>query len=323
MKDFKFKNNVEKELKKLENLNDAYFKFISRLENYITIFFTLTFGNTDAMRVKVNMGYTRKISQLNRQCKSINYFLKKLRKTKKIKNSLYYFAAKELQKDGNLHLHASINIHVSDLINFIEFIYWFKRQKFNNIGQIGRTHFSVSTAFKNKIKKYFSLKEIRDRKDNKKFLYWIPTLETREFFTGEANFIEFVSIKDLKERYQKNILEYITKTVLGKDDINEDDLKALKMGVLKNYNNHHIKSLIKSAKNLNFKSDVEVIRNICRKVYTTTRFPVSYHTYQRNYMKLIKHNKSFRKFFNVIKAYEIGILELKHNKFYYVGREIV
>ena len=316
-------SNFEKELKKLQNLNDTYFKLISELKNYITIFFTLTFGNTDFMRVKGNMGYERKISQLTHQCKSINFFLKKLRKTKKIKNDLYYFAAKELQKDGNLHLHMSLNIHEDDLLNFIEFIYWFKKQKFNNIGQIGRTHFSVSTAFKNKIETHFILKEIRDKKDNNKILYWFPLLETREFSSGEANFIEFVSLNDLKERYQKNILEYITKTVISHNQISKDDLKVVKMGIIKNYNEHHIKSLVRSVHTSDFKKDIELIRSICKKIYTTTRFPISYHVYQRNYMKLIKCSKNFKKFFNVIKACETGVLELKNNTFYYYGKEVI
>ncbi len=133
-------------------------------------------------------------------------------------------------------------------------------------------------------------------------MYWIPTLETREFLSGESNFIEFVSINDLKERYQKNILEYITKTVISHNKINENDLKVIKMGVMKNYNEHHVKSLIESANNSKFKNDVKLIRSICKKIYTTTRFPISYHAYQRNYMKLIKQNKNFKKFYNVIKA---------------------
>jgi len=315
--------DFERELKKLQNLNDTYFKLTSELKNYMTIFFTLTFGNTDFMRITESMGYERREFQLKRQCKSINFFLKKLRKTKKIKNDLYYFAAKELQKDGNLHLHMSLNIHEDDLISFIEFVYWFKKQKFKNIGQIGRTHFSISTAFKNKIKTYFTIKEIRDKHDKNKIMYWIPLLEMREFTSGEANFIEFVSLNDLKRRYQKNILEYITKTVISHNKISQDDLKIIKMGVMKNYNEHHIKSFIKSAHNSDFKKDIELIRSICKKVYTTTRFPISYHAYQRNYMKLIKHNKNFKKFYNVIRACETGILELKNNVFYYNGKKVV
>jgi len=67
-------SNFERELKKLQNLNDVYFKLISELDDYIIIFFTLTFGNTNFMRVKEYMGYDVKISQLKRQCKSINFF---------------------------------------------------------------------------------------------------------------------------------------------------------------------------------------------------------------------------------------------------------
>ena len=243
-----------------------------------------------------------------------------MRKTKKIKHELYYFAAKKLQKEeaDYLYLHMSLNIHWEDLFNFIEFIYWFKKQKFKNIGQIGRTHIQINKIYKKEIDKYYNFAPAKDKDNPEKIEYWIPYVEPKAFSTGEANFFEFISINDLKERYQKNIIDYITKTI-----ISQYNLKVIKMGVMKNYNEHHVKALLKSANNSDFKRDIELIRSICKKVYTTTRFPVSYHAYQRNYMKLIKQDKNFKKFYNVIKACETGILELKNNTFYYYGKEVI
>ena len=247
----------------------------------------------------------------------MHHFLKKLRKTKKIKNKVYYFATKELQENGKFHLHASINIHKDDLISFIEFVYEYKRKKHKNIIPIDRTFIVLSNAYKKIIEKEFRLTPVKDKKNPEKDTYWIPYMESRKFTHGEATFFEFVTLNDLKKRYNENITNYITKTILA-----QYDLQTIKTGVNKSINIHNLKDLIKSAENKYFREQVKKIRNICGKVYTTTRFPVSFHLYQRNYTKLVKVNKKFRSFYNVIKSFESGYLQIKNNKFFYMGKEV-
>jgi hypothetical protein len=308
---------IEKDIKIVTNLNHAYFRLIAELKNYITVFLTTTFGNTDNMKFDSNTKEYIKQKILHKQCDSLNHFLKKMRKSKKIKHKIYYFAAKELQSIGNLHLHASVNIHIDDLIPLIEFIFWFKKQKFKNIGQIGRTFLVISNAYKKMIEDYLKIEDVKDKKNPEKIYYWFPYLENRTFNSGEITFIEFVTLNDLEERYNENITKYITKTIIA-----QYDLKTIKTGVIKSINKHNLKGIIKSAKNLKFREQVKIIRNICGKVYTTSRFPVSFHLYQRNYTKLVKINKKFKSFYNVIKSCERGYLQVKNGKFFYMGKEV-
>lgn len=90
---------VKREIKIVNNLQNAYNRLIAEKENYLTIFFTITFGDRNNFKQeKFHEIKNEKIKMviLNNQCQALHHFLKKLRKTKKIKNSIYYFAIKEL-----------------------------------------------------------------------------------------------------------------------------------------------------------------------------------------------------------------------------------
>jgi len=158
---------------------------------------------------------------------------------------------------------------------------------------------------------------VKDKKNPDKDTYWIPYIESRKFGDGETTIFEFVTLNNLKERYNNNITNYITKTILA-----QYDLKTIKTGVIKSINLHNIKDIIKSAENRYFRKEVQKVRSICRKVYTTTRFPVSFYLYQRNYTKLIKVNIRFKNFYNVIQSFEKGFLQIKNGKFFYMGNEV-
>ena len=312
---------IKREIKIVNNLQNAYSRLIAEKKDYLTIFFTTTFGdkNNDVQKNVTDINDEEEIKNLilNNQCQALHHFLKKLRKTKRLKHKVYYFETKELQSNGKLHLHASINIHQDDLISFIEFVYEYKRKKHKNIIPIDRTYISLSNAYKTIIEKEFRLFSVKDKKNPEKEIYWIPYIESREFTSGEATFFEFVTLNDLKERYNENITNYITKTILA-----QYDLQTIKTGVIKNLNIHNIKNLIKSSEDKNFREQVRTIRNYCRKVYTTTQFPVSFYLYQRNYTKLLKVNKKFKSFYNVIKSFERGYLTIKSDRFFYLGKEV-
>ena len=262
------------------------------------ILFTATIGKTDNLRIKSGMGMETKIKLLKKQCIALNHFLKKIRKSKKFKHKIYYLATKELQQNDNLHLHISFNIHLNNLLNFIEFIYWYKKQKFKNAYQIGRTHFELSNAYRKQIESVYRLQEVRDKKNHKRIMYVLPYIETRAFISGECTFIEFIGIKNLKEKYNEKFTKYIQKTILSQINV-----KNLKLGVIKNWNEHNVKTILQQATNKKFRTQIKLIREICKKVYTYSRFPVSFKLYQQNYTKLKKLSHRYISFYNVIKDF--------------------
>ena len=308
---FKIINKIKKseiEIKTIENLSNAYAKKISKYENYLTLMLTLTFGNISNARINKNLrykNYETYIELLKKQYNSLMYFIRKLRKTKKIKYKINYFATFELQKNGNLHMHMSLNIHKSDLIGFIEFIYWYKVQKFKNYYNIGRTHIGLSTFYKTIIEKNFRLEKIADKKNPNKILFIINYLENRDFYSGEATFWEFISINVLKERYNENINNYIKKAIVA-IEIKKEEI--LKLGAIKNWNYHNLKEILNSIDN-NFRKDVKTIRKVGQ-VYTFSHstFSLSFRLYQDNYTKLKRLNSKYGSYYNADKDYELGIL---------------
>jgi len=85
-------------------------------------------------------------------------------------------------------------------------------------------------------------------------------------------FLEFVSLSDLKERYNKNIINYIKKTVVF-----QIDLAALKIGAIKNWTSHNIKTILNSIEDSQFRKNVRIIRKVGQ-VYTFSSFQLVYAT---------------------------------------------
>jgi len=313
-------NQIKKlniEIKKIENLSNAYSKIVAENKDYITLMITITFGNHSNARIKPNMidrFESKYYELLKKQHQSFMHFIKKLRKTKYIKFAIHYFTAFELQKNKNLHLHMHLSLHIKDLEGFIKFIYWYKKQIFNNIFNIGRTHIGLSTSYKNIIEKELILKEVKDKTDSNRIMYIIDGLEARDFYSGEATFWEFVSISDLKNRYNENILNYIKKTVAS-----QIDLETIKIGTTKNWTSHNIKSIIHSIENSNFRNDIKIIRKVgLVYTYSYSTFALKFKLYQSNYSKLIKMNKRYNSYYRANKDFKRGILSTtKDKKLYY------
>ena len=315
-------NQIKKlniEIKKIENLSNAYSKIVAENKEYITLMITITFGNNSNARINPNMidRFEDKYYELlKKQYQSFMHFIKKLRKTKYIKSNIHYFAAFELQKDRNLHLHMHLSLHIQYLEGFIKFIYWYKKKIFNNIFNIGRTHIGLSTSYKNIIENELQirLKEVKDKTDSNRIMYIMNYLETRDFYSGEATFWEFLSINNLKDRYNENILNYIKKTVAS-----QIDLETIKIGTTKNWTSHNIKSIIHSIENSNFRNDIKIIRKVGQVyTYSYSTFALKFKLYQNNYSKLIKINKIYNSYYRANKDFKRGILSTtKDKKLYY------
>ena len=203
---------IEIEKKKLENLTNAYSNKVGKQKNYLTLMLTITFGpdktNTRIPKGLLKINSEKYFELLKIQYDSLIYFIKKLRKTKHIKNSIHYFAAFELQElSNNLHTHMHLAIHKDDLIGFINFIYWYKQRKFDksHLFPIGRVHIGLSSGYKNFIENYLKIKlePISSKNNPKRLEYYMPYLETRIFNDGDMTFWEFLNINDLKERYNE------------------------------------------------------------------------------------------------------------------------
>ena len=243
------------------------------------------------------------------------HFIEKLRQTKHIKNPIYYFATFELQQNGNLHMHMHLAIHQNDLKGLINFIYWYKNQKFKDMFNIGRTHIGLSTYYKKIIEHEFCIRlvKVTDKKYPSKIMYIMNYLETRDFGSGEATFWEFVSINDLIERYNENILNYIKKTV-----VSQVDLKTLKIGAAKNWTSHNIKEILDSIDNSDYRKHIQTIRKVGQ-IYTFSHslFVLKFRLYQDNYSKLIQINSKYKSYYRADKDFERNILQYVNNQFLY------
>ena len=308
---------LEIEIKKLENLSNAYSKKISELENYMTLMITITFGNTSNALIRVNLIQKNEnlyYRLLKKQYKSLMFFIKKLRKTKHIKDG-YYFAAFELQQNGNLHMHMHLALNQNDLQGLINFIYWYKNQKFKDVFNIGRTHIGLSNYYKKTIENELQIRlnETTDKNDPTRTMYIMNYLETRDFGSGEATFWEFLSINDLKERYNENIINYIKKTM-----VSQIDLTALKIGTAKNWTSHNIKEILNSINNSDFSKHIKIIRKVGQ-VYTFSYslFALKFKLYQKNYSNLIKINPKYKSYYRANKDFEIGMIQYINKNFFY------
>ena len=317
MESFNKLKKLEIEIKKLENLSNAYSKKISELENYMTLMITITFGNTSNALIRPNLikkNESLYYRLLKKQYKSLMFFIKKLRKTKQIKSPVYYFTAFELQQNGNLHMHMHLALNQKDLKGFIDFIYWYKNQKFKDVFNIGRTHIGISAYYKKIIENELSirLREVADKTDSTRIMYVMNYLETRDFSSGEATFWEFVSLSDLKERYNENIINYIKKTM-----VSQIDSAVLKIGTAKNWTSHNIKAILNSIENSQFRKNVEIIRKVGQ-VYTFSYslFKLKFRLYQDNYSNLIQINPKYKSYYRADRDFGNGILQYDNNYFF-------
>ena len=308
-------NRVKREIKTIQNLSNTFSKFIAQQNDYTNLMITVTFSNRSAQRITKGMNEKQIYTILKNQYNALMLLIEKLRRSKRMKSKIYYFATFELQNDNNLHMHMLLSIHNSDLIGFIKFIYDYKKKSLNGY-QIGRTHIGLSGIHKNTIEKKFMLQEIQDKTYPEKKMYILPTIDSREFISGEATFLEFISAHSLKERYQENIINYIKKTIIG-----QLDTEVIKIGITKNWNEHNLKTIFNSLKNTKYHKQIQMIRKVGQ-VYTNTRLPVNFSLYQRYYMLLKKINKKYMSYYNVITDYLNGIIEVRNNKFFYNGKAI-
>lgn len=305
---------LEIEVKKLDNLSNAYSKKIGELKDYLTLMVTITFGKPSNVLIMKNpLEKNEKVyySLLKKQYRSLMYFIKKLRKTKLIKNPVYYFTVFELQENGNLHMHMHLAINQNDLDGFVNFIYWYKNQKFENVYNIGRTYIALSSSYKKNLED--KLYEVKDKKDLTKKPYIMKYLETRDFDSGEATFWEFLSINDLIEKYNENIINYIKKTI-----VSQIDKEVFKIGAIKNWNLHNLKTILNSIENPQFRKDVKVIRKVGQiYTYSHSLFALKFRLYQDNYSKLVQVNNQFKSYYRANKDFERGILQFINQKIFY------
>jgi len=305
---------LEIEIKKLENLSNAYSKKISELEDYMTLMVTVTFGKPlNVLIIKNPIEKNEKVYYflLRKQHESLMYFIKKLRKTKLIKNPVYYFTAFELQENGNLHMHMHLALNQNDLDGFVNFIYWYKNKKFKNIYNTGRTYIELPLYYKKNLED--KLDDVKEKEDSTREPYIMKYLETRDFFSGEATFWEFLSANDLLERYNENIINYIKKTI-----VSQIDKEVFKIGAVKNWNSHNIKTILNSIENPQFRRDVKIIRKVGQ-IYTFSHslFALKFRLYQDNYSKLIQANNKYKSYYRADKDFTKGILQFINQKFFY------
>jgi hypothetical protein len=197
----------------------------------------------------------------------------------------------------------------------------------------------LSKSYKKLFEKKYTLIEKNDKyypgkpyNENKKS-YIIEELENRDFEKGEATFWEFISIKDLKERYIENIVNYIIKTFVAKftpEEINEiltkdNKIKIIQKIAIESCVKYTLKDILNSidypknnSKAKKLRKNVETIRKVGQ-VYTFSysTFTLPFKLYQENYTKLKNLHKKYGFYYNADKDYELGRLIYRNNEFHY------
>jgi hypothetical protein len=330
-------------IKIIDNLSNSYVKKVSEEKNYITLMLTVTFGKTSNASISENIkcNYPNKyLELLKKQHKSLMHFIKKLRKTKLIKHKKHYFCVFELQDNGNLHFHMHLMIHENDLEGFINFVYWYKKKEFKGYYNIGRTYIELSSIYKKIFEKKFTLIKTKDKPypgkpyNDKKISYVIKELDNRDFNKGESTFWEFLSVKDIRDRYDDNIVKYLKKTLVAKftskqiDNILNFDKNKVKIHqriLIEGWIKYSLKSILNSIdypqdknESEKFRNNVNTIRKVGQ-VYTfsNSTFTLKFKLYQQYYTRLKNLHKKYGFYYNADKDFEFGILILVEGEFQY------
>jgi len=116
--------NLKVRRAQLKNFTSAFARYIAE-EGRVGMLITLTFGKVGRIHLE-QMQDAVIIESGEKQHKSLMSFLRKMRKSKRIKEDIRYISTTELQSDGNLHSHIFLSVAEDDYIGLIEFIYAFK-----------------------------------------------------------------------------------------------------------------------------------------------------------------------------------------------------
>jgi len=300
--------NLKQKRAQLKNFSSAIARHIGK-EGRVGMLITLTFGRVGRIDL-VQMSDDTLIKGAKIQHKSLMSCLNKMRRSKRIKEDIRYMATTELQSDGNLHSHIFLSVEEDDYIGLIEFIYDFKRRYTQpytyhetTVYPIGRLHIGISARYRNDILQKYTFYSVTAKSDASRTENYISSLESREFKSGDWTPIEFYDEKMLRERYEDLIVNYLTKTLGGKYEL---EAKYVKEGVAKCQLGHDTKTVFSDE--YISKLQVRFVRLIGKRLYTHSVLPFPFKLYQRHYKRLKEYNPNYTLYYKCITDLQEGKL---------------
>jgi len=302
--------NAKMKVAKLKNLSSAMARYSAEDDRLMTLV-TLTFGADG--RINFQRMPLKKIKAMAKiQYNSLISFVEKMRRSKRFKDDIRYFAVVEVQPEGGaLHAHISVSVNgIDEMFALVEFIQYFKGRykqpyifKSKQALPIGRSHIGVSSMLEKEFKQKYTLESYAAKGDSSRIEHYMPELEQREFRKGDWTPIEFYTKSMIEDRYSEQIADYLIKTAEGELALDSDIVKE---GVRKCQLSHDTKSLLDMDNYIN-KLHVLFVRLVGR-VYTHSRFPFPWSLYQQHRKSLIIHNPKYKIFYSCIESIRNGEL---------------
>ena len=200
----------------LKNLSSAMARYSAEDDRFMALL-TLTFGSEE--RVDFQEMAQAKIKRMAKlQYNSLMSFVEKMRRSKRFKCDVRYFAVVEVQPDaGALHAHISISVNgVDEMIALLEFIQDFKGRynqaymfKSKQALPIGRSHVGISSMLKKELEQRYTFRAHTAKGDSSRTEHYMPELEQREFRNGNWTPIEFYTKSMIEDRYAEQITDYL------------------------------------------------------------------------------------------------------------------
>lgn len=313
------KKNLAMQIAKIKNLSSAVARYFAE-DGRLMALVTLTFGNNN--RVDFQRMSEKKIQEVAKaQYNSCNACLHKIRRSKRFKSDIRYFAVMEVQPEGGaLHMHIAISVDgINEMFRLVESIHDFKGRytkpykfKGKTVYPIDRSHIGVSSSLQSAFNERYTLKSYSAKTDTNRIENLIQELEQREFLSGGWTPLEFYTKKMMEDRYEEQITKYLLKTFEGDFILNENTIKE---SVAKCQLGHDTKSLLNQEDYIN-KLYLLFIRKVGSRVYTHSRFPFSWSLYQKHRRALIEFDSKYKIFYSCIESIRSGELVVKSGVIY-------
>ena len=311
------KKNIAMKVAKLKNLSAAvarYFAEDKRLMSLVTITFA------DKSRANFEKMPAKKIEEIAEiQYNSLMSFIYEMRRSKRFKSDVRYFATVEVQPEGGaLHVHIAISVDgIEEMFALLEFIHNFKGKHTESYSfkskwayPIDRSHIGVSSTLEKAFNERYTLKPYSAKGDVTRTENLVQELEQREFLSGSWTPLEFYTKTMMEDRYEEQITKYLLKTVEGEFVL---DANTVKEGVVNCQLGHDTKSLLDTENYIN-KLHVLFVRKVGSRVYTHSRFPFSWSLYQKHYWAMIAYDSRYKLFYNCIEDIRSGALVVIYDR---------
>jgi len=320
------KKNIVMKIAKVKNLSSAVARYFAE-DGRLMALVTLTFGANS--RIDFQRMSAVKIREVAEgQYNSLMSAVYAMRRSKRFKSDIRYFAVVEVQPEGGaLHAHITVSVDgIDEMFALVEFIHEFKGRytkpytfKTKEAFPIDRSHIGVSSMLEKAFNKKYILKPYKAKGDQSRTENFMSEIEQREFLSGSWTPLEFYTKTMMEDRYEEQVTKYLLKTVEGEFVL---DTNTIKEGVNKCQIGHDTKSLLDSESYIN-KLHVLFVRLVGSRVYTHSRFPFSWSLYQKHRNALIGYDSKYKIFYSCIEDARSRMLVADSGVIYDSNRNII